>query len=99
MIRTNKKSNLKLITFLSFGLLLLICMCPEVCLASGLEELLYKGGIVANRIVVTYGITSKLCITAITSFFAILAIARGRYREMVIAIVVGFMFSLNPGWP
>lgn len=92
MFKTSKKSNVELITFLSFGLLLFICVCPEVCLASGLEGQLDKIGNLANGKLKTIGIT------AATICVAILAIARGNIKLMFLIIGIGICFSLYLEW-
>lgn len=94
MIKTevNEASNLSLMAFISFGVLLIICMCPEVCLASGLEGQLDKVGVLASGKVKTIGIT-----TATIGGF-IIAIAKGSLKWTGIIMAIGVAASLYLEW-
>ena len=94
MIKTevNEASNLSLIAFISFGVLLIICTCPEVCLAAGLEGQLDKVGGLATGKLKTIGITTA------TIGGSIWSIVKGNLKLMGIIMGIGVCISLYLEW-
>ena len=94
MIKTevNEASNLSLMAFISFGVLLIICACPEVCLAAGLEGQLDKVGTLASGKVKTIGITTATIGGSIWSIF------KGNLKLMGVIMAIGVCISLYLEW-
>ena len=80
------------ITFLAFVAVLMVCMYPEISLATSLEGQLDKVGTLANGKVKLIGITGATILGSIWS------IAKGNLKLMGLIIGIGICISLYLEW-